>query len=275
MSYGDDYEEARTRSIPSGTRTRLPEQTEPSSRRPPASPGRSVITIVAVVVLLLAAIVFANQSGDDDSSGGGDTSADPDTAQPTAPTGEQPVDGTTNGIPTGHPQTEQGAQSAAANYAVALGGVEMFNADQRRGIVDTISASSSRDDLRAAFDADYSPELNEDIGLDPEGGVPDGYTFVNRTMPVGTSVTSYADTTAEVAVWCSGLFGIAGTDSRNPVRTSWFTMHFTLVWENGDWKVVGTDQTEGPTPVNGDNRISGSDEIAEAVEEYGGFTYAR
>ncbi|MGK5534060.1 hypothetical protein, partial [Streptomyces sp. URMC 129] len=244
------------------------------SRRPPSSPGRSMATIVGVIVILLAAIVFANQSRDGDGDASSQDTAD-STAEPTSPTGETPVEDSTNGIPSGFPQTEQGAQSAAANYAVALGGTEMFNPDERRTIVDTVSASTSRADLQAAFDADYSPQLNESIGLDAEGRVADGYTFVNRTMPVGTSVTSYSATTAEIAVWCSGLFGIAGTDSQSPVRTSWFTMSFTLVWENADWKVVSTDQSEGPTPVSGDNLVSGADEIAEAVEEFGGFTYAR
>ncbi|WP_059007594.1 hypothetical protein [Streptomyces specialis] len=170
---------------------------------------------------------------------------------------------------------EQGAQSAAANYAVALGGTGMFDADQRHEIIDTISAASARGDLQDAYDADYSPQLNENIGLDAEGGVPEGYTFVNRTMPVGTSVTTYSTTTAEIAVWCTGLFGIAGVDSQNPVRTTWFTLHLSLAWENGDWRVVSTEQTDGPTPVGGDSVVSGADEIAEAVEEYGGFTYAR
>ena len=36
-----------------------------------------------------------------------------------------------------------------------------------------------------------------------------------------------------------------------------------------------SSQKDGPTPVNGDNRASTADEIAKAVEEYGGFTYAR
>jgi hypothetical protein len=94
-------------------------------------------------------------------------------------------------------------------------------------------------------------------------------------LPVGTSVTSYSDTAAQVSVWCTALFGVAGTDSRNPVRTSWYTLDITLVWEQADWKVVSTEQTEGPTPIGGDDLVSGAEDIAEAVEEYGGFTYAR
>ncbi|KAB8157079.1 hypothetical protein FH609_028835 [Streptomyces sp. 3MP-14] len=274
MSYGDDYDDARAGNVPAQTRTHLPEDPSTRPRRPPASPGRSMVTIVAVVVLLVAAIVFANQARDDDGESSGDDAPQAQ-ADPTSPTGELPVDGATNGIPSGFPQTEQGAQSAAANYAVALGGTGMFNPTQRAEIVATVSSAETRDDLLASYDADYGPQLNETIGLDANGVAPEGSTFVNRTLPVGSTVGSYSDTTAEVSVWCAGLFGVAGLDSRNPVRTSWFTMHLTLTWEGSDWKVVTTEQSEGPTPVNGDNRISGAEEIAEAVEEFGGFTYAR
>ncbi|MFD7509063.1 hypothetical protein ACFV5N_06905 [Streptomyces sp. NPDC059853] len=278
MSYGGDgYDDERGRAIPSQTRTRLPEQDGFADRRPAPSPGRSVVTIVGIVLILIAAIVFANRADDGSGSGGNGGSGDGDRpgANPTAPSGEQPVDGFTNGIPSGYPQTAQGAESAATNYAVALGGEGMFNAQQRELIVTTISASDYTADLLQAFNADYSPAFNERVGIDAEGNAPDGLTFVSRATPIGSYLTTYTDTTAEVAVWCSGLFGLAGSESLTPVRSSWFTITFSLVWENGDWKVTGTTQTEGPTPVPGDNRASGADEIAEAVEEYGGFTYAR
>ncbi|MFI7277512.1 hypothetical protein [Streptomyces sp. NPDC049879] len=277
MSYGDDYDDTRARGVPAQTRTRLPDQPETGTRRSGPSPFRSIGAIVCVVVLLLAAIVFASQnreSADDDAQGGGGNGGT-DQARSTAPSGEQPVDGAFNGIPTGFAQDAQGAQSAAANYAVALGGTEMFNADQRRTVVETVGTAADRDDLLASYDRAYSPDLNERIGLDADGVAPAGSTFVNRTLPVGSTTTEVTDTTAEVSVWCAGLFGIAGTDSRTPVRTSWFTLHFTLAWEEGDWKVVRTEQTEGPTPVSGDDVVSGAEEIAEAAESYGGFTYAR
>jgi hypothetical protein len=52
-------------------------------------------------------------------------------------------------------------------------------------------------------------------------------------------------------------------------------MTLQLRWADGDWKVDSFSQKEGPAPVNGDNTVSPSDEISKAVEEYGGFTYAR
>ncbi|MGW3296574.1 hypothetical protein ACWC9S_21640 [Streptomyces xiamenensis] len=277
MSYGGDgYDDERDRGVPSQTRTRLPEQDGFADRRPAASPGRSVVTIVGIVLILIAAIVFANRADDNTSAdGGGTDDGNRPGANPTAPSGQQPVEGFTNGIPSGFPQSAEGAESAATNYAVALGGEGMFNAQERELIVTTISASDATAGLLQAFNADYSPAFNERVGIDADGNAPEGLTFVSRATPIGSYLTAYTDTTAEVSVWCSGLFGLAGTESLTPVRSSWFTINFTLAWENGDWKVTGSTQTEGPTPVPGDNRASGAEEIAEAVEEYGGFTYAR
>lgn len=281
MSLGDDHGYDGEPGGGSGqTRTRLPGSGDTDiyggARRPARSSSRSLITVVGVVVLLIAAIAFANRGGgggsDDDASGG--AAKDP-TSQPTAPTGVRPVKGNADGIPTGYAQDEQGAQSAAANYAVALGSDGMFNKDRRQTIVEAIADASALDKLRSGFDADYSPDFLAQIGLNADGSAPVGMTFVNRTMPAGTKVTSYAGGTAEVNVWCMGLFGLTGEKSTKPVTSGWFTVSIKLKWNGSDWKVLETSQKTGPTPVTGDNPVSGSDEIAGAVNDFGGFTYAR
>ncbi len=76
-------------------------------------------------------------------------------------------------------------------------------------------------------------------------------------------------------MWCTGLVGLAGEGSTTPVTETWFTITQRLRWVDGDWKIESSTQQEGPTPVNGDNRASTADEIADAVIGYGGFTYAR
>jgi hypothetical protein len=268
----------------SRTRTRYPDlgadDFDPDNPQPrPPKSSRSLITIVGVVVLLIAAIAFANRGGGDDGgaagSGGGGAGAKGATAAPTAPTGEQPVTTKNSGIPSGFARTQQGAQSAAANYAAVLGSDGMFNAGRRTGIVKTVAYPADADRLVAGFDADYSAALFKQLGLNEDGSAPDGETFVNRTLPVGTKVVSYTADDAEVAVWCNSLFGMAGAQSTRPVTSGWFTVTLKLKWNGSDWKVVSTSQKTGPTPVNGDNPISTSDDIAGAVNEFGGFTYAR
>ncbi len=175
----------------------------------------------------------------------------------------------------GFARDEQGAQSAAANYAVALGSDAMFDPSRRHEIVQTIAAPGSVDRLQAGFDADYSASFLKKVGLSEDGTAPKGSTFVNRTLPAGTKVTSFSQDAATVEVWCNGLFGLAGEKSTNPVTSSWFTVVMELGWSNDDWKVVETAQKSGPTPVPGDNPVSGADEMSKAVQEFGGFTYAR
>ncbi|MFB8022346.1 hypothetical protein ACFC36_27660 [Streptomyces rubiginosohelvolus] len=259
------------------TRTRLPDGDpgNPTARRPVRN-SRSLVTITGIVVLLVAAIAFANRGGgsDDDASPGVKSSGAAGSG-PTAATGTKPVEGKNGTIPSGFARDEQGAQSAAANFAVALGSAEMFNSDTRRDIVQSIADSTTATKLQSGFDADYSQGFLEQIGLETDGSAPAGSSFVNRTLPAGTKVKSYSSSTAEIEVWCSGLFGLTGEKSTKPVTSGWFTVTMQLKWNGSDWKILETSQRSGPSPVTGDNPVSGSDEIADAVNQFGGFTYAR
>ncbi|MEU9109653.1 hypothetical protein AB0D54_36060 [Streptomyces xanthophaeus] len=256
------------------TRTRLPDSPAdpygPTRRTPRAS--RGLVTVVGVVVLLIAAIAFANQGPDTSSS---EQSEDAPASSSTHPTGTRPVDGKNGGVPSGFSQNEQGAQSAASNFAVAIGSDAMFNTPRRHAVVDAISDESTRAKLRSGFDADYSAALLSQIGLTKDGDAPSGATFVSRTVPAGTKVNTFAADSASVDVWCVGMFGLTGEKSTRPVTSSWFTISMKLKWNGSDWKLVETAQKDGPTPVTGDNPVSNSGEIAGAVTEFGGFTYAR
>ncbi|MDQ1037205.1 hypothetical protein QFZ75_003621 [Streptomyces sp. V3I8] len=279
MSLGDEHGargEDRGYGGTGQTRTRLPDSTgdvHGGPRRGGRSSSRSLVTVVGVVVLLIAAIAFANR-GDSDSASDTGTGDKPETAS-TAASGDAPVKSKAAGIPTGYAHTEQGAQSAAANYAVALGSDGMFNAAKRHEIVQTVADRSTVERLQSGFDADYSAGLLKNIGLGEDGGAPSGSTFVNRTLPVGTRITSSSADAATIEVWCNSLFGLTGETSTKPVTNGWFTVTMKLNWADGDWKVLETSQKTGPTPVNGDNPVSGTEEIGKAVDEFGGFTYAR
>ncbi|MGV9224671.1 hypothetical protein ACWDPF_18615 [Streptomyces albogriseolus] len=266
MSLGDDT---------GRTRTRLPEAGgDPygGARRNGRSSSRSLVTVVGVVVLLIAAIAFANRGGGDS---GAEEGADSPKAAATAPTGEKPVPAGASGIPAGFTHDRQGAESAAANYVVALGSAEMFNKARRDAILQSIIVPARVADFEARLDDAYTPEFNENVGLNGDGTTPEGLTFVSRTTPIGTKVTESSSDTATVEVWCSGLLGLAGESSTNPVTNSWFTITMQLKWTDDDWKIVTHSQKDGPTPVPGDERASSADEMAKAVQEYGGFTYAR
>ncbi|MGV9286831.1 hypothetical protein [Streptomyces sp. NPDC003719] len=278
MSLGDDHQSSGGYGGTGQTRTRLPDNGGDAyggARRGGRTSSRSLVTVVGVVVLLIAAIAFANRGGDDSAGSDEATTGDKPKTSATAPSGRQPTTTKTAGIPSGFPHDQQGAQSAAANYAVTLGSTGMFQKDSRRTIVDTIYSPTAAAKLQSAMDSAYSADFLKKLGLDANGVAPKGSTFVSRTIPVGTKVEQYSDTSAKVAVWYMGLIGMSGETSTDPVTTTWKTWTFDLEWVADDWK-IGTDtQKDGPAPVPGDDRAASSDEISKVIEEYGGFTYAR
>ncbi|MFS4095081.1 hypothetical protein [Streptomyces sp. AF1A] len=259
------------------TRMRLPEG-DPyggAPRRPGRSSSRSLVTVVGVVVLLIAAIAFANRS-DHSPADGSTTKGSQPQASSTAASGTHPVTTKASGIPTGFAHTEQGAESAAANYAVALGSADMFNTARRHQIVSTVYAPDVAASRQSALDSAYSsPTFLSNIGLAKDGTAPKGQTFVSRVIPVGTKVASSGTDTSKVEVWYTSLFGLSGQASTNPVTESWFTTTYELKWVDNDWKITDFQQKDGPVPVGRDQKASTADDMTKAVEEYGGFTYAR
>lgn len=152
----------------------------------------------------------------------------------------------------------------------------MFDKERRREISDAVYApdvaAARKDDL----DKVYSQEsFLTSIGLNPDGKAPEGLTFISRANPVGTKIEKYLGDTATVAVWYSALFGLAGEGSKNPVSESWYTTTYELKWTDGDWKVTDFAQKDGPVPVGRDQAASSAEEMADAVQGFGGFTYAR
>ncbi|OSC56506.1 hypothetical protein B5181_34300 [Streptomyces sp. 4F] len=265
MSLGDDHQSSGGYGGTSGTRMRLPEE-EGGHRRSGRSSSRSLVTVVGVVVLLIAAIAFANRGGDDSDSP--EAAADKPKASSTAPSGTTPVQ-------SGFAQDEQGAQSAAANYAVALVSADILKSSRRAEIVQQVFVSDKQAALEEKFNRAYSREFLSSIGLDENGNAAKGNTYVSRTVPVGTKTTQYSDAAATVEIWCTGVFGTAGEKTTRPVTSDWFTMTLQLRWTGDDWKVESFSQKDGPAPVPGDNKASSADEMSKAVQEYGGFTYAR
>ncbi|MFJ1810249.1 MULTISPECIES: hypothetical protein [unclassified Streptomyces] len=283
MTPGDEHDYGESTRSDEGqgygrTRLRLPEN-DPygGARRSGRSSSRSLVPVVGVVVVLIAAIAFANRGGDDSSSTSatGSTGTKPD-AKSTAATGTKPVRSKSGTIPIGYAHDAQGAQSAAANYGIALGSADMFNTDLRHEIVNTVYAPDVAANKLSALDTAYSSEtFLSNIGLDTDGSAPDGQAFVSRVIPVGTKVTASTGSKATVELWYTSLFGLSGEASTNPVSESWFTTTYQLDWVNSDWKITDFQQKDGPVPVGRDQQASTADDMTKAVEEYGGFTYAR
>ena len=229
-----------------------------------------------VAVLVLAVAVLNRTSGTTSatthtSSGAAKAATSGDGA--TAPTGTQPVTTTQNGIATGFPHTSEGAQSAAVNYAVALGSADMYADASRHTLVATVADPAAAKSLLARFDPSYT-SLAIKLGL-KNGQAQNGLTFISRTVPVGTKTDSYTSDQAKVDVWSDSIGGLAGQGSTNPVTEYWSTLTLTLHWVGGDWKVSDFSQADGPAPISGSQTASSADAIANAVTSFGGFRYAR
>ncbi|MEV8544913.1 hypothetical protein [Streptomyces sp. NPDC051572] len=281
MSPGDEHETSGGYGGTGQTRTRLPQGTGGdiyggARRGGRSSSSKSLVTVVGVVVLLIAAIAFANRGDGTSSSNNGSTSSGskPDAAS-TAASGTKPVESNASGIPAGFAHDQQGAESAATNYATVLVSADILKPARRSEIVQQVFAADKQTALQNSLDRAYSKDFLSKLGLDENGNATSGNTYVSRTVPIGTKVTSYSDTAATVEVWCTGLYGTAGTASTNPVTSDWFTLTLHLRWADTDWKADSFSQKDGPAPVPGDNKASTADAMAKAVQEYGGFTYAR
>lgn len=226
----------------------------------------------------MVAIAVANRVAPGTSTGSDGSSADragSGTGAGPAPSGDQPVGTTVNGIPTGYPHTEPGAQSAATNYAVAIGSADMFRTDSRHGIVATIADPGALAGLQSRLDQGFSPETAARFGVDTQGRPPKGLTFVSRTIPVGAKSSGYTADSVKVDVWCTGLFGLAGERSTKPVSEEWFTLTLSLRWTGSDWKLSDYSRVAGPAPIPPDQQAATAEEITGAVEQFGGFHYAR
>ncbi|WP_316526918.1 hypothetical protein [Kitasatospora brasiliensis] len=268
------------------TRTRLPvgEQPFPQPTYRQSRPLRALLTVLVVVTLLVVAIAIANRVTPGTGSGAGNDGggASVDRAAPSAasgagpaPSGDQPVGTTVNGIASGFPHTDQGAQSAATNYAVAIGSADMFRTDSRHGIVATIADPGALAGLQSRLDQGFGGDTATRYGLDAQGRAPKGLTFVSRTVPVGTKTAGYNDGDAKIEVWCTGLTGLAGERSVQPVTTNWFTLTLSLHWTGGDWKLTDFTSRQGPAPMPGDQQAATADEITGAVQQFGGYRFAR
>ncbi|RAG84595.1 hypothetical protein DN069_16245 [Streptacidiphilus pinicola] len=246
----------------------------------PQAPGfrrlRLLGGVFVVVFLLVVAVAVINRTSGTPAASTGPKSNDagpPASTAPTTPTGTDPVTTTSNGIGVHYPHTPEGAQSAAANYSVALGSSDMYATQPRHAIVSTVADPAAITQLNNRFDASYDAEANQ-LGL-TNGKAPAGLTFVSRTVPVGTKTDSFTADAATIEVWNTSVGGLAGQGSKRPITEYWYTLTLKLNWSGGDWKVADFSQVDGPTPISGAQTASSYGDMENAVNQFGGFRYAR
>ena len=163
-------------------------------------------------------------------------------------------------------RTEQGAVAATLEILGLYGSPEMYDPARRHELVERTAASAVRDQLQGQLDAAFALTARS-LGVDASGRSTSG-TLVARTIPVGQRIVAYTPDRAVVAVWTTGLLGIAETSSRNPVQESWSTETVTLTWEGDAWRWLELQHLPGPAPVGSPQVPATSDQIASAHKDF-------
>lgn len=148
------------------------------------------------------------------------------------------------GVPVGYAHTQAGAVAAATNFETARSTAAYFtDTATRHNVINTIMAPASVSSQTASDDSATSSVLNK-LGISgPNSGL------MVRSAPMGTKVSSYADSVATVQVWMVGVVGVTTTAQGLTPTASWETYTYTLTWTGTDWKTVSITAADGPTPL--------------------------
>jgi len=182
-------------------------------------------------------------------------------AQPAVTPGPARVDRTT--------RSTDGAVAAAVDYATLLARLFPLDRARAREVVADVASAAHRPALLAAVDAELVP-LQSQAGELPGSMVYRQSVLATRVLSV-TSADDPADVArARVAVWALFTVGQSGEragERANPLAT-FTTLTLDLVFERGAWRLDGTTQRAGPTPLL-DGRPQLADEFDRALD---GFT---
>lgn len=254
-------------------------------KAPRARRGRGVLALAGIVVVVAAVIAInsskhnngAASQGATTGVGGGVPPATATVGQSSAAGGTSspafPAQTGTGNVLTGYSDTQNGAESAAANYVAAYGSEAMMTAGSRHQLVHQIADPSIETNLQQQLDQAFALAA-QGFGLDKDGNAPTGQNFVSRAVPFGTSLANYSGAKATVAVWTNMIAGTAGQGSTHPVSETWSTVTLNLTWVNGDWKWSSFTQADGPTPVPAGQTVSSPSDLQNAVKQFARLRYA-
>lgn len=235
----------------------------PPARRPGIGWTRGAAVLGGVLLLGVLASVVLRIGG---SQGPGPPSQAVPDGEDRGLAAQQPAAGSSA-------RSEAGATDAAVRFLILYGSPAMYDAEQRRRVIAQITAPSVRaqvhEQVSSAFDL-----AARNLGLDDRGDSEKGQ-LVARTIPVGARVVTYTPDRAVVSVWTTGLLGVAGLGSSNPVQEVWSTETVTLDWTTGGWRWVSFEHEDGPAPIGSAQVPADADAIARAARDFAEVPGAR
>ena len=188
-------------------------------------PRRVVIALWIVSILIAFGVGIVLGGGDN-----GDQPSDTNPA-PTASATSRPS--VLNGVPVGYELSEEGAVTAATNFAQIMSGPS-GDAERYRTAMQTLAAPSWSD--RAVELASNAIDFAE-RRYGPGASI--GF------HPLRYKVDDYSDSAATIALW--GVVVASGPKVAG-VEESWVTATVQLSRVGDDWRVSGQTSTAGPTP---------------------------
>lgn len=207
----------------------------------PASRRAVMLGVTAVVVMAVGA-ALVGVGGGEPSTPPPSTRAAPgvpaiaDDAVP--PVGHGPSD-VVAGVGVGFTRDEAGAVAAAVSYATApQSWLYLSDADVAAGVA-AITVPEARDELAGDLVQEVRLLRTE---LEKASGT---VWFV--VSPLATRVDDFDDESgrAVVRVWSVRVLSAEGVAVP---QSGWQTTSVRLRWHDGDWKIVSTDDADGPVP---------------------------
>jgi hypothetical protein len=170
-------------------------------------------------------------------------------------------------------RSQDGATAAAVGFLTAYGSPAMYDEQRRQQVVAEITDPSVRSEVQAQVDEAFGLAA-QSLGLGENGQSADGQ-LVARTVPVGSRVVAFSPDTAVIAVWTTGLLGVAGLGSPYPVQESWSTETVTLNWTDAGWRWVSFEHADGPAPVGSAQVPADAETIARTAQQFTEVSDAR
>ena len=170
-------------------------------------------------------------------------------------------------VPVGYARTSAGVVAAATNYSAVLAGPLVLEPARYRAAESVIASPTAQARLTAEGEQAISAVDDSTHALTQ---AQHGVRIVVRYTPIAYRLTAYDANHATVGIW--GLWLVGEQDLLPPTET-WSTRTVGLVWIGGDWKLVDSSTSPGPTPQPG-QQATATSELPPQLIEFEEYTHA-
>jgi hypothetical protein len=154
-------------------------------------------------------------------------------------------------------RSQDGAVAAAVQYATLLSRLFPLQRSAAEAVVVSAASDGYRSTLLSAVDQQLVPLQQQAARL--------AGSTVYRQAVLGTRVERYTVDAAIVSVWTLACIDHSGQAS-NPLGT-FSTYTLSLVWQRGSWRLDGTQQRGGPSPLL-DSRPDSAEDFEAALHGF-------